>query len=360
MSTNRIAVENILADRDYENIDTFCKPGLSIEELSVFLQSEFDLELTTDTDIVEGFVKDSSNLPGESTAVCRPSNERECAIIFRCCYAAHIPYTVSAGKSNLTGSATPEGGVIVSTVNLLGPDPEVDEKKRCVTSPVGIILEDLRERVLNATDNRLMFPVDPTSRADATVGGVLACNASGFTPGETGAVREWVSDIRVLLPSGLRIDASRGEYVSEGGEFLLEQSDAVATLPVPRYPRVPIKNAAGPFSSADGVVDFIDLIVGSEGLFGLITSCTLRLSDRPADYLDLVFSLPSETEALKLHKFLRVKLESFEQLSAFEYFGVNSRKYMDHEKELFSGEDQVAINIQVPLFEKSIDDETKQ
>ena len=51
------------------------------------------------------------------------------------------------------------------------------------------IIEDLRTSVVKQSDGALCFPVDPTSRAEASVGGSIACNCSGFTPGEAEALR---------------------------------------------------------------------------------------------------------------------------------------------------------------------------
>lgn len=356
MDQNVICLESVLDKSEYEKIDKFCANHRGIKyltELAEFLQESFSMELTLDPDIISGFATDSSNLPGEAQGVCRPENERECAIILRSCFSAGIPITLSGGKSNLTGSATPNGGVILSTVRMLTPEIDVDRETLTVISPPGVILEDMRQAVLKKTDKTLMFAVDPTSRADACVGGCIACNASGFTPGESGSIRSWVSAIRFLLPNGMRITAERGRYISEGGCFILENNGENCEWLLPRYERVPIKNAGGPFSSASGKMDFVDLIIGSEGLFGLVTSCELKLQKKSETYLDLFFSLPSEADALRL---LKTATEHFHGdlgcLSAFEYFGVNCRKYMNHESRFFHGDDQVGIYIQEPLFER--------
>ena len=345
-------------------VDEFCGRHAGIESLPLlakFLRERFNLTLDLDPDIIAGFVTDSSNLPGQAKALARPASIRECAVLFRACYAAKIPITVSAGKSNLTGSATPEQGVIISTINMSKPEPKVDLAGKTVSAPVGMILEDLRNEVLKASGGKLIYPVDPTSRADSTVGGTIACNASGFVPGETGATRAWVEEIEILLPNGLALQARRGQYVSGNGIFLIDDGKHVVELPVPRYRRPAIKNAGGPFSAPDGVMDFIDLIVGSEGLFGLVTACKLKLIDRPDDYLDLFFSLPEEKNAVKFLDFLRRRLGGkLGALSALEYFGVNCRGHMDHEDILFKGRDQAGIYLQVPLRNKTMEDAAEE
>lgn len=85
-------------------------------------------------------------------------------------------------------------------------------------------------------------------------------------------MRSWVAGLDVFLSSGLMVRAQRGTCVSEEGFFLLCHRGSETVLPVPRYLRPVIKNASGPFSSPDGVMDFIDLIIGSEGLSILFSS----------------------------------------------------------------------------------------
>ncbi|MBW1645216.1 MAG: FAD-binding oxidoreductase [Deltaproteobacteria bacterium] len=351
MSSPVIQLTDVLTADEYRTLDELGRQAaVSLAAVAALLADKFGLQVTLDPDIVAGFATDSSNLPGHAEALCRPASERECAAVMRACQAAKIPLTIAAGRSNLTGSATAEGGLVLSLDRMTTPAVAVDREKRTVTVPVGMVLEDMRNLVLEQSNGELYYPVDPTSRADAWIGGTIACNASGFIPGEIGATREWVEELSFLLPDGRKIQARRGQYLSRNGLFQLQHGDRMTAWPVPTYPRPAIKNASGPFSAADGSLDFIDLVVGSEGLFGLVTAAVLRLAPRPAAYLDLFFSLPGEKEALQFQDYLYRHLEGdFGRLAALEYFGVNCRRYMDHENRLFHGDNQVAIYIQVPL-----------
>ncbi len=360
MSANRIVVNAALKGDECCAIDDFCLKNRGVEALPAlagFLRERFGVELALDPAVVEGFAIDSSNLPGSAQALARPAAERECAAVLRACFRAGIPVTISGGKSNLTGSATPQGGVVLSTARWLEPAVAVDAAAKLATVPPGIRLEEMRNLVLSQTGKKLAFPVDPTSRADASVGGCLACNASGFTPGEAGAMRDWIESLRFMLPNGDLVEAKRGQYLSAGGKFVLAGPDGEAEWVVPAYDRPRIKNAGGPYSSPQGELDFVDLVIGSEGIFGLVTSCVLRLAERPAEYLDLFFSLPGEAEALRLLEAARAHYSgNLSSLSAFEYFGVHCRKYMKHADRFFHGEDQVGVYIQEPLFDREPED----
>ncbi len=355
LSTHRIPVDSILTPDELSTLGEVAV-GIPAESASEALQRRFSLGLSVDPDVVEGFAADSSNLPGEARGLFRPTDTRECALALRFCHLAGIPITLSAGRSNLTGSATPEGGFVLSTENLKNPEIEISPDSMSVRSPMGIILEDLREAVLERTGGRMFFPVDPTSREDAAVGGAVSCNASGFQPGIHGAMRPWVEAVEFLLPDGFRICARRGEFLSKEGAFVLVHPEGERFWPVPRYPRPAIKNAAGPYSSPDGVLDFVDLVVGSEGLFGMVTAVTLGLKPNPADHLELFFSLDGERDAVVFCRYLQKRIEGgVESLAASEYFGANCRTYMDHEDRLFRGVDPVGLYIKAPLNERVSD-----
>lgn len=360
MPTDQIQVEPVLEAAEHASIDAFChgRPGEGLlPALAPFLAGLAGVDLVLDPDVIAGFARDSSNLAGRAAALARPRTVRQWAAVFRACSAGGIPVTVSGGRSNLTGSATPPGGVVLSAANITDPPPAVRADARLATAPVGMILEQFRRAVLEQSGGRLQFPVDPTSRGDASVGGAIACNASGFTPGEIGAMRPWVEALDVLLPDGTLVRARRGRYVSESGAFVLAGPGRETRLPVPRHRRPPIKNASGPFSAPDGRMDFVDLIVGSEGLFGAVTACELRLAPRPAACLDLFFSLPGESQAVGLRDHLAATLAGgLGSLSALEYFGPHCRRHMDHEERLFRGDHQVAVYIQVPLAAGSPED----
>ncbi len=359
MSSNRVPLDEILSPDECRIIDTYSSMDQSEDVLTgiaEFIRMNFSVKIDIDPDIIGSYKTDSSNLPGNASVLARPLNEHECAIILRMCQSCRLPVTLSAGRSNLTGSATPSEGMLVSLSEMKTPGIQVDNIAKTVVSPVGIIFEDMRKSVLEQSEGKLFFPVDPTSRLDAMVGGTIACNASGFTPGETGAMRSWVRSLRLLLMNGMSITAGRGQYVSDKGVFLFtHESDEIA-VPVPMYSRPSIKNASGPYSNPHGRVDLVDLIIGCEGIFALVTECTLALSDHPREYLDLFLSLPDESDALNLLFYLSRSLpEEFSVLNAFEYFGPNCRRYMDHEHRLFRTDHAVGVYLQVPIWDEPLE-----
>ncbi len=313
----------------------------------------FDIDCSYDKEMIKPFYKDWSNMDGYADLLVKPINTIQCSIIFKICFYCNILLTISGGKTNLTGSATPLGGIVLSTIRLKKPEVKINGDK--VISSVGIELELMRRQVLELSNNNLYYPVNPTSRNDASVGGTLSCNASGFIPGEKGATRYWVRDVEFLLPNGDIVQIHRNKYISNNGYFKLDYNGSLIDIPVPTYTRPKIKNASGLYSDKNGKIDLIDLVIGSEGILGMITSCALGLESNPKDYLELFISLESESKALDLHDFL-YKFFNYDlgQINALEYFGYNCQNYMKH-KEFFFTNNDVGVYIKIPIYNKSLD-----
>ena len=347
----KIKSKQILSQSIWQGINTFCsnKTLDDISDIVDWVKKNWTIDITLDPDIIKGYLRDWSNIKGHAIGLCRPKDNLESAIIIRILYNLKIAYTISAGKTNLTGSATPMGGFVISIENLNGFKPTVKDNQ--VTSSSGIYLENMRKEILIQTENKLYYPVNPTSRKEAMIGGTVSCNASGFVPGEQGGTRYWVEGLEVILPSGKMICCKRGDYISKNSIFELDGE----IIDLPNYNRPDIKNASGPYTCSNGEIDFIDLIVGSEGIFALITECTFRLKANPRDYLNLFIILKSEKNAIEFHHYLNQTLK-LDQITALEYFGYNSQSYMANREYFFKDESEVGIYLQAPLYEASLDE----
>ena len=336
--------------------------NVDIKKISQFFSVNYNIDSQLDQDIIKPFTRDWSNIPGgRADLLVRPKTAEQSAIILRTCKLQKIPITISAGQTNLTGSATPKGGIILSTSRLTTYPISVDVNNKSVRTSVGVPLEEMRDEVLRCSNNTLYYPVDPTSRHDAYVGGTLSCNASGFIPGEKGATRYWVKEIELILINGYSLIINRGDYISDKGEFIIECNDEIIRMPIPRYKRPKLKNASGPFSSMDSEIDFIDLIIGSEGIFGMITQCVFGLDSKPQNYLELFLRLEDENKAIELHQFLYEKFNhDMSKVTALEYFGYNCQAYMKNKEFLFNNEEEVGLYIQIPAYNNDIDYKTTE
>jgi len=358
LSTNIIQCESIIPKKIKNLINKHSSNDSSIINIIYLLKNELNIDATLDKDIVKSYERDYSNISGKADALVRPSNDIECAICFYISHEFKIPLTISAGRTNLNGSATPMEGIVLSTEKMISPKVKVDLKNNTAISPVGIQLESLRNEIQFKTQKKLYYPVDPTSRNDAMVGGTLSCNASGFVPGEQGATRFWVYGLEIILPNGYKVSFKRNQYVSKNGFFIFNFGNDNLKMKVPTYKRPKIKNASGPYSDENGKIDLVDLMIGSEGIFGFINSVIFNLKKQPDDFLDIFFTLKSENDAVNFYHYINKYLSGdLSKITALEYFGHNCINYMNNKDVLFkSSSYEVGIYLQVPLYNtKSID-----
>ena len=219
----------------------------------------------TDQALIAGYLTDASNTTGHADALVRPETSAEVVEVLVHCQSAGIPVTVTAQRTSTTGGPVPHGGWLLSMERMdrvLGPD----------LVEGGVILGAHQTELERG--GRL-FPPDPTSRHECTVGAAIACNASGARTFRYGPIRPWVLGIEFVTPTGKILEADR------------------STLIPTDWPRVgwtepKVKTAAG-FYPADNL---LDLMIGQEGTLGIITRARLRLTDLPAGVLSLVAFFP--------------------------------------------------------------------
>ena len=217
------------------------------------------MNLIRDPAIVAGYLEDASNVPGgHAEALVRPSTTAECAEVMAHCQAHGIPLTVTARRTSTTGGPVPFGGWLLSTEKL---DAVLEIDDETATAQGGVLLGALQAEIEQA--GRL-FPPDPTSRNECSLGGAIACNASGARSFKYGPIRNWVQSVEAVLPDGSIVQADRSTPVPKGW---------------PRVSWAPpqVKSATGVFP-ADNL---LDLLIGSEGMLGLVTRATVNLTVLP-------------------------------------------------------------------------------
>ncbi|OUX37702.1 MAG: hypothetical protein CBE33_02820 [Candidatus Pelagibacter sp. TMED273] len=350
---NFIKTTSDLTDKDLDVSKSIYK---DFKSLYNYFKENTSIDISNDKIFIELYEKDWSNMEGYADLVARPKDSYECSLLMYHFSKAKISITISAGKTNLTGSATPNGGIVINTELMLSPNIQIDYKHKTTKVPVGEILEKVRDKILKLSNNSLYYPVDPTSRKDARIGGTISCNASGFIPGEKGATRYWVESIELVLLNGKKINAKRGQYTSKDNEFIIDGK----IVKVPTYTRPKIKNASGIYSADDNQIDFVDLIIGSEGILGLLSGCELRLDILSKNHIDFFIPIDNEALAIKFYHYISKFInKSKYELKALEYFGHNSQNYMKNSEFLFDDKNQVGIYMQIPIYDKSIEDEAE-
>ena len=219
---------------------------------------------TTDPDVRRVFARDASGLELVPEAVARPAEQREVAELLRRATADGLAVTAAGGQSSTTGASISDRGLLLSLRGLRRV-VDLDAGARAVRVEPGVGVAELRRL---AAEHGLLFPPDPTSEEESTVGGAIACNASGARSLRYGATRPWVRALRVVLASGDTVELRR-----PGLE----------------------KNTVG----YAAVQDPVDWFVGSEGTLGVIVEAELALLPLPARVVGFTFPFGDERAALE-------------------------------------------------------------
>jgi D-lactate dehydrogenase (cytochrome) len=302
---------------------------------------------------VEGFENITAEFPAyltdESKLSCQPfdhlffpKSEAELSAVMKAMAGRGIKVTIAGARTGLVGGCVPNQGALVSLENFDrikafyydAPSMEWRLRAQCAVSLRAIAAQLAAKTIpdiercadgmtllemdrFRQDPDSYFYPPDPTEMS-ASLGGTVATNASGARTFRYGPTRDWVRGIRVMLANGEFLDLPRGKYfASPGGEFTLTDTagnDYKVKIPTYRSPLT--KNTAGFFTASH--MDLVDLFIGSEGAFGVITEITVGLLRRTPK-ISVVQFLASDDQAIALVQSLRanprIRLDFLEMYS---------------------------------------------
>mgnify|MGYP005836323181 CR=1 FL=1 len=251
----------------------------------------------------EDYLHDESRAIGRADSLSFPTTEAEVIEVVNAMRNQGGAITVQGARTGITAGAVPNGGHILnlSRMDAIGPirrHPQTGAAT--LTARPGALVQDIYRAV---EAEGLFFPPDPTETS-ASIGGMVACSASGAMSHRYGPTRRWVRSLRVVLSDGSVLALSRGAQHAQGRAFsLTTQSGRVISGRLPGYAQPPVKSAAGYYVADD--MDLLDLFIGMEGTLGIVTEVEVMLISCPAAVLGLTAFLPSEAAALQFVRGLR-------------------------------------------------------
>jgi len=187
------------------------------------------------------------------------------------------PVTISGARTGIVGGAVASGGESLVSLERFIFAPEVSFSDRfhawTVKAAPGTTLDSLRETLGQISGNHL-FPVDPTE-GGASLGGIVATNATGARTLLYGPTRAWVAGLTLIFADGDTVKLTRGETVARDEEILV--NGRRLSLPSLRVPQT--KNVVGYYTGPG--VDAIDLFIGGEGTLAVVAGVELLLTESP-------------------------------------------------------------------------------
>ena len=174
-------------------------------------------------------------------AVALPGDVAQVCAVLRCCHRHGVPVIPRGAGTGLSGGALPRPDALVLGLARLDRILRIDPANRIAVVEPGVRNLQVSEA---AAPHGLFYAPDPSSQIACTVGGNVAENSGGVHCVKYGLTRH-----NVL---GVRIATAEGELLEIGG---------------------PVLESPG--------MDLLSLVVGSEGMLGVVVEVTLRLLPRP-------------------------------------------------------------------------------
>lgn len=184
---------------------------------------------------------DRKQTPPLPDFVALPGSVEELAAIVKLTNVHQIPVIPWGGGSGTQGGIIPVYGGITVDLKRLNRIIKIDDQSYTVTAQAGINGYELECQLI---EQGFTLPHYPASVHSATLGGYLAARGTGTISTKYGKAEDMVLSVQVVLPNG----------------------DVMRTLPVPNH-------ASGP--------GILQLFVGAEGSYGIITEATMRLEELP-------------------------------------------------------------------------------
>jgi D-lactate dehydrogenase (cytochrome) len=187
-----------------------------------------------------------------------PVSTAEVARILSWTYENNIPVTPWGAGTSTEGNPLPTRGGLVMDMTRMNKILDIRPRDLQVDVQPGVLRKELNRQTGR---HGLFFPPDPG--ADATIGGMIANNASGVQTIKYGATKDYVMKLTVVLPQGKVIETGCMAHKSSSG------------------------------------YDLTRLFVGSEGTLGVATEATLKLTGIPSHHLATTITFAELEDASK-------------------------------------------------------------
>jgi FAD/FMN-containing dehydrogenase len=214
-------------------------------------------------------------------AVAVPADADDVVTLVRWAADRRVPLTPRGSGSSMANGAVGPGVIVdLARLDAIGP---VRGRERRVTVGAAVIRDRVDEV---ARRSGLTFPVEPSSSAFATIGGMCATHAAGARQVKYGPLRDWVEGLECVFADGTRAWVRRGEDASAVpavARFLREVAPGVrdAGAGSLRHDGVRKETSGYALAAWREREEAIDLILGSEGTLAVIVATDLRLTPLP-------------------------------------------------------------------------------
>jgi FAD/FMN-containing dehydrogenase/Fe-S oxidoreductase len=237
-----------------------------------------------------------------------PKTMDDVASALAICRDLKVPIMPRGGGTSQCGQ-TVGAGLVIDYSKHLRNVISVDAEARTATVEPGIVLDHLNAQL---KPHGLWYPVDVSTSAQATLGGMAGNNSCGSRSIAYGNMVHNVMGAQAWLSDGALVEFGNMSHASgrarEVGSFVRSLADELRDEIETKWPKV-MRRVAGynldifhnqsekPYTT-DGSVNLAHLLIGSEGTLALTKSLTLRLSELPRAKILGVVNFPSFHQAM--------------------------------------------------------------
>ena len=290
----------------------------------------------TDPQAISPYLQDASNyVGGFADKVVIPESIEELSSFLK---TNTQQITIAGAGTGMTASRIPESGCIISLEQF---DSIGNPENGIIDVGPAASLANVYKR-LEATE--YFYPPNPTESL-ASIGGTLATNASGSRSYKFGVTRDYVLEADIILANGNSITLKRGLTIDNP----LNISDGRQLFfPEITYKSPLCKNAAGYYVRPN--MDWLDLLIGSDGTLGIFTRVRLKLEVRPSSFISGILFFHMEEECWDFVDLIKKTNRKFINPCSLEYF---DRHSLNRLRKKFAN---IPLNAQSALFfENDID-----
>src|SRR5215207_4384619 len=203
-------------------------------------------------------------------AVAVPADAEDAAVLVRWAAESATPLIPRGSGSSMSGGAIGDG--VVVDLSRLDHFDAPDRARRTIRCGPGAI-RDAIDAAARAVG--LQFPVDPSSGAFCSVGGMVSTNAAGAHTLRYGSARPWVEALDCVFADGSRGELRRGAPAPRlpiVERALHELSSVVDEERASPSRHAGVRKESSGYGLADYAAsgELVDLMAGSEGTLALI------------------------------------------------------------------------------------------
>ncbi len=232
---------------------------------------------------IEKYTKDRrGNLINGVSLVLLPETLIELQDLVKLLNQYQVPFAPQGGNTGLVGGTILSEGVLIN-LKKMNKLIEVDKENATMTVEAGMILQEAHNI---AQEHGFLFPIKLPSIGECTIGGNIATNGGGVNVIKYGTTRHNVLGMEYIL--------SNGELINDLHKLR--------------------KNNLGP--------DLSSLMIGSEGILGIVTKAVFKLYPLPKFHTSFLVSSEEIKKIMATFTALRENL--FYNITTFEIIHKNA------------------------------------